>query len=119
RTIIPSGAILKATVEKIALAKNKAKVRLRFNRLIVNGREFEIQTEPVETVTSIQKDLPILGQAFVSAFRAVIAGRIGAASQSVDVTAKTMALAANQSIPPMKDESRQIRVRLSRPVWLR
>ena len=118
-TIIPEGVVLKARVEKIVVEKKKARVRLRFHSLILMGRQFEIQTEPVETVASIQKDYLMLGQAFESAIRAVIASRVGAASQSVDVTAKTMALAASQSVPALDHTAPQIRVRLSRPLWLR
>jgi hypothetical protein len=63
-TIIPSGTLIEGVVDEITADKKEADVRLSFDSLTMNGRRFEIQTEPVEATAQIQNDLAIIGQAF-------------------------------------------------------
>jgi hypothetical protein len=117
-TIIPPGIIIEGVVDEITADKKEADVRLSFDSLTMNGRQFEIQTEPVEATAGVQSDLTIIGQAFQATSRSIIAAALGASGRNGDLVRKTIAVEAQENAPRADKRSTEITARLSRPLWL-
>jgi len=73
---------LKGEIEDLTILGNSAKVSMEFTNLLLPGRTFTVQTQPVVAVIPIRSDAEIVSNTFRMLIGASIGAAIGAASEN-------------------------------------
>jgi hypothetical protein len=82
KTIIPLGAQLEGTVERIEQNGPSAEAVLKFSRLIINGTATDIHTVPITITAPVISNFQVLGDAFGVTAGALLGTAVGAASNN-------------------------------------
>ena len=80
RTVIPSGAQLRGSLEELSVGRGTAKVTVNFTVLLIEDRNFTVQTRPVAAIIPVLSDTQIFAGVLKALTGAGLGAAIGAAS---------------------------------------
>ena len=99
KLLVPADAELKGGLEQVSVKGGKARVRMSFTVLLIEGRSWNIRALPVTTIAPVQSDLETIGSAFDMLLGGSLGATIGAASGDLHLVQRGMFLGAGVSAP--------------------
>src|SRR5262245_35062631 len=99
RLLIPANAELKGTLEQVSVKGDKARVRMNFTVLYIEGRSWNIKARPSTTIAPVQSDVETIGSAFEMLLGGSLGATIGAASGDLHLVQRGMFVGAGISAP--------------------
>jgi hypothetical protein len=113
---IPLGARLDGVVEKITKANSHAETWVRFNLLVIDGKNLRVETDPVRTTTTVTTDFEVLGDVADTLTQAGVGAAMGAASKNPASVNAGVAVGALRGAAGVQEVDTKVTVVLAQPV---
>jgi hypothetical protein len=78
--VIPVGAALNGTIERVRIEHGTGSARIKFDMLVINGHKFSIQTQGVFVHTATENDLRTISKALQLLMGTTLGVAVGAAT---------------------------------------
>lgn len=85
KSLISSRGRLGGTLESVAISGSEARIRINFTTLLIRGKVFRIEAQPVVTTAPVESDIAMIGEALSTLFGASLGASLGAASRDKDL----------------------------------